>query len=170
MPPSPESVAFINERLMRYLRRFLADDQARDVVQDAWESLHRALGEGTVTIPPERGPLPWLYRTVRNRAIDTLRRKGRETGFHTLDDIPAPAASPALAEIRLAMEEAAAEYSSDLDGALILRCLLDRSIPRSAVASTLGISERTLRREVAKLLAFLSVELRRRGFSPMDIL
>lgn len=170
MLSSPQSVAAINERLLRYLRRFLADEQARDVIQDAWESLHRSIAAGSVTISPERGPLPWLYRTVRNRAIDMLRRRVRETGMDPLEQVAASAAPPPLTDIRLALEEAAGRYSDDLDGLLLLRSLLDRSIPRSAVADTLGVSERTLRREIAKFLSYLARELRRNGYSPTDLL
>ena len=60
--------------LLRYARRLLGDlDLARDAVQHAFVQLcaerHERL-DGRVA--------PWLYRVCRNKALDHLRRAGRE--------------------------------------------------------------------------------------------
>ena len=68
--------------LLRYARRLLGDlDLARDAVQHAFvqlcEQRHDRL-DGRVA--------PWLYRVCRNKALDHLRRAGRERAL--VDDEP----------------------------------------------------------------------------------
>lgn len=68
--------------LLRYARRLLGDlDLARDAVQHAFvqlcEQRHDRL-DGRIA--------PWLYRVCRNKALDHLRRAGRERAF--VDDEP----------------------------------------------------------------------------------
>jgi RNA polymerase sigma factor (sigma-70 family) len=81
MPASGESHGWVMEAveayelpLLRYARRLLGDfDLAADAVQHAFvklcEESHERL-DGRVA--------PWLFRVCRNRAIDHLRRAGRE--------------------------------------------------------------------------------------------
>lgn len=66
--------------LLRHATRLLGDpDRARDAVQHTFVKLcdesPEALGDRAV---------PWLFRVCRNRAIDLLRRAGRECGFDDL--------------------------------------------------------------------------------------
>jgi len=51
---------------------------AEDVVQEAFMRLLRE-------IPPPQSPKAWLYRVVRNLAIDHLRKTGRTTSLANLD-------------------------------------------------------------------------------------
>lgn len=80
--------------LVRYARRLLGDvDLAADAVQHAFVQL---CGQSQATAG--ENPAPWLFRVCRNRAIDHLRRAGRERLL--LDDdggdaAPPPAAPPA---------------------------------------------------------------------------
>jgi RNA polymerase sigma factor (sigma-70 family) len=60
--------------LVRYARRLLGDaDLAADAVQHAFVQL---CGESRATAGDN--PAPWLFRVCRNRALDHLRRAGRE--------------------------------------------------------------------------------------------
>lgn len=62
------------EALLRYARRLVGDlDLAHDAVQHTFLKL---CGESRVTIDHRLGP--WLFAVCRNRAIDHLRRGGRE--------------------------------------------------------------------------------------------
>lgn len=81
MPSAAEPQAWVLEAvdlyeapLSRYARRLLADvDLAADAVQHAFVKL--------CAEPPERVEgrvAPWLFRVCRNRALDHMRRSGRE--------------------------------------------------------------------------------------------
>ena len=60
--------------LLRYARRLLGDlDLARDAVQHAFVQL---CSESSNRL--EERIAPWLFRVCRNRALDHLRRGGRE--------------------------------------------------------------------------------------------
>lgn len=81
--------------LLRYARRLLGDlDLARDAVQHAFvqlcEQRHDQLA-GRVA--------PWLYRVCRNKALDHLRRAGRERAVID-DETGAPSSVPAQADHR----------------------------------------------------------------------
>jgi RNA polymerase sigma-70 factor, ECF subfamily len=76
---------------LRMLRR---RDLAEEIVQDSfvlvWRSAH--------TFDPGRGSaMAWLARIVRNRCIDVLRQRGRETPLDdaSIEDCEDPLASPA---------------------------------------------------------------------------
>lgn len=82
--------------LISYARGIVGDrDSAEDVVQDAWLQLKQALDRGVL-----RDPLPYLYRIVRNLAIDARRRaqrrlrhiadQGEEHIAMVADDGPSP--------------------------------------------------------------------------------
>jgi RNA polymerase sigma factor (sigma-70 family) len=79
-----EAVDLYELPLQRYSRRLLGDfDLAADAVQHAFLKLceqSQAAVDGRVA--------PWLFRVCRNRALDHLRRSGREP---TLDDCASPA-------------------------------------------------------------------------------
>ncbi|MAS35055.1 MAG: hypothetical protein CL610_13680 [Anaerolineaceae bacterium] len=73
--------------LRRFVRRLLGTSDAEDdIIQDVFIALYRNLG----SIEPERGLRPYLYRMVRNRSYDQLRKLGRYH-VYSLDDEPAEA-------------------------------------------------------------------------------
>ncbi len=58
----------------RFIRRLIGTSDAEDdIVQDVFIKLHRKLQR----IQPEQGVRPYLYRMVRNRTYDELRKIGR---------------------------------------------------------------------------------------------
>lgn len=82
--------------LIDYAERISGDrSEAEDVVQDAWLHLRQAQDRGTL-----RDPVPYLYRIVRNLAIDARRKAGRRSRHlisdaaerveHVADDRPSP--------------------------------------------------------------------------------
>ena len=74
-----EAVDRFEQPLTRYARRLLGDvDLAADAVQHAFVML---CGESRARV--EAHVAPWLFRVCRNRALDHLRRAGRE---RSLDD------------------------------------------------------------------------------------
>jgi len=81
------------EALLRYARRLVGDlDLAHDAVQHTFLKL---CGESRDAIESRLGP--WLFAVCRNRAIDQLRRGGRE---RPLDLGPTPAHRPGEASER----------------------------------------------------------------------
>jgi RNA polymerase sigma factor (sigma-70 family) len=95
--------------LVEYAARIVGSRaQAEDVVQEAWFKLSRIEDESLVS-----EPLGYLYRLVRNLAIDTRRSLSRETGRSApeaialafADDRPSPEQSAAdRDELRLVLE------------------------------------------------------------------
>jgi RNA polymerase sigma factor (sigma-70 family) len=82
----PDAFSRLDDRyrrpLARYARSLLrrSDHDAEDVVQDVLIRAHALLRDGR---PPDE-LRPWLYRLVRNRAIDEVRRA--RWGISSLDD------------------------------------------------------------------------------------
>jgi RNA polymerase sigma-70 factor (ECF subfamily) len=76
-------------RTLRYLHGLVGDD-AEDVQQLVWLSVHRGIG-GLTNVGAFR---TWLFRTTRHRAIDHLRRQRRESelllDLRAADAVPAP--------------------------------------------------------------------------------
>lgn len=69
-----EAVERHEEALLRYARRLVGDiDLARDAVQHTFLKL---CGESRAALDGRLGP--WLFAVCRNRAVDHLRRGGRE--------------------------------------------------------------------------------------------
>ena len=82
--------------LARYARRLLGDvDLAADAVQHAFVQL---CGESRATAGDN--PAAWLFRVCRNRALDHLRRAGRERSLDAEDaePTPGPAAASGVAD------------------------------------------------------------------------
>jgi RNA polymerase sigma factor (sigma-70 family) len=131
MPTAGEPHAWVMEAveayeapLSRYARRLLADvDLAADAVQHAFVTLcseSRERLEGRVA--------PWLFRVCRNRALDHLRRAGRE---RTLGDGGATeAAADAAAPVTLAADDPAARVERADLAALVRDLLADLPAPQ----------------------------------------
>lgn len=112
--PSDTTALFIEHRgsLVDYAARIVGSRaQAEDVVQEAWFRLSR-VPEG-----PVHEPLGYLYRLVRNLAIDTRRKLTREVARSVadssaamlVDETPSPEQSAAgKDELRLVLEALAA--------------------------------------------------------------
>jgi RNA polymerase sigma-70 factor (ECF subfamily) len=84
-------------RLVRYALALVGDlDLARDAVQHAFlklcdtafaGTLHVPSAEdGTRSVPTTDHLAAWLFRVCRNRALDHLRRAGREQSLERIDD------------------------------------------------------------------------------------
>ena len=81
-------------RLLRYLKRMVPEQFARDVVQDAFVKLWQE--------DPERlkgHEAPWLFRVCRNRALDILKKEGRMSPFDS-DQSQAPDDPVATVEMK----------------------------------------------------------------------
>ena len=75
----------MDSALRRFIRRLLGTSDAEDdIVQDVFIALYRNLHN----IEAERGLKPYLYRMVRNRSYDELRKQGRYQ-VYSLDEEPA---------------------------------------------------------------------------------
>jgi RNA polymerase sigma-70 factor (ECF subfamily) len=113
--PSDTASLFAQHRgsLIAYAARIVGSRvQAEDVVQEAWLKLRLAEEQRTVL-----EPVAYLYRLVRNLAIDTRRKLSREVGrgqaedsaLGIADETPsAERAAAAKDELRLVLEALAA--------------------------------------------------------------
>ena len=80
-----------DETLRRFVRSKVSTDQAmQDIVQDVWFGFFRSLGRGSIIEDPEA----WLYRSARNRVIDTYRKiqpvDVSEMEFESFEDDESP--------------------------------------------------------------------------------
>jgi RNA polymerase sigma factor (sigma-70 family) len=73
-PPAPVALLLENHRaFLRYLERRVGDRAiAEDILQDAFARLVASPEKA----PAAEGIVPWFYRTLRNAAIDQIRRRG----------------------------------------------------------------------------------------------
>jgi RNA polymerase sigma-70 factor (ECF subfamily) len=71
---APVETLLENHRaFLRYLERRLGDRAlAEDILQDAFVKVMSRPGQA----PDDEGVVPWFYRTLRNAAIDRIRRRG----------------------------------------------------------------------------------------------
>ncbi len=104
MPADPLSL-YIEHRgpLVDYATRIVGSRaQAEDVVQEAWLRLRQAHGQSDVL-----EPVAYLYRVVRNLAIDARRRLAREFGRTSPDEAAAfvPAEAPSAEQTATAKDE-----------------------------------------------------------------
>jgi len=96
-----EAVDLYELPLQRYARRLLGDfDLAADAVQHAFLKL---CGQSQSTL--EGHVAPWLFRVCRNRALDHLRRSGREPTLEDCDSRPAAGATATAADPARAVEQ-----------------------------------------------------------------
>ena len=137
------------EPLHRLVARLIGDDdEALDLVQEAFVAAHRALG----SYDPSRPMRAWLSRIAINKARDWRRRRAvrrlisavlpMSATDHTADEAPS-AETVAIARQELAGVAAAiAALPSGLRETLVLRTI--EGLSQAEVAQTLGVSEKTV--------------------------
>ncbi len=157
-------------QLLRYVRHFVGDDEAQDVLQDVFVSFLKQKRETKIRTQDE---LAWLYRACHNRAIDYIRRKKKLRNFteEKFDRIEAPQQSQharAWYALREQLHSLALGFDKKGEGALLLH-LLEEGKPKQLIAEALNITDRHLRRKVALLYQYLQQELRKRGIEKLDL-
>lgn len=157
-------------QLTRYIRNFVGDDEAQDVLQDVFMSFLRQKRDTKIRSQDE---LAWLYRSCHNRSIDYIRRKKKLTHFteEKFDRIEAPTENPrdkAWHELRSTLHELALRFDKKGEGALLFH-MLEEGKPKLLIAETLNISDRHLRRKVSQLFQYLQQELRKLGIEKLDL-
>ncbi len=102
-----------SRRLLGVALRIVRDrDTAHDVLQDAFLQVWQRAATYQRALGSARG---WLYTVVRHRALDAVRRSGREVTVG--DDLEA------IADARGGFDPGAAAAFASIDGAALDRCL-----------------------------------------------
>ncbi|MFT4091197.1 MAG: sigma-70 family RNA polymerase sigma factor [Asticcacaulis sp.] len=154
--------------LIDYATPILGDrSQAEDVVQEAWLRFSLA---GSKAAPDAMHPVSYLYRIVRNMALDVLRRRRRE-GL-VLDDteyMSAHADQPVGAEQALMARQKLAALEQALDDlpprtrrAFDMHRFENRTF--SDISAELGVSRTRAFELVQEAMAYCIQRLSERGF------
>ncbi len=146
--------------LVRFARSMIHEDhRAEDLAQEALAALSSQ--------PPEGSVRAWLFRLVRNRAIDHLRRRaasptagpGLRTGFDAPTATAGPATRAARREREQIVQEALAGLPDEYRTALWLKHV--DGLSREEIATLLEVSEATVKGRLARGAEILREELQR---------
>lgn len=157
-------------QLVKYLRNFVGDEEAHDVLQDVFISFLKQKREEKIRTADE---LAWLYRASHNRAIDYIRRGKKITHFteEKFDRIEAPPENPkarAWHELRGTLRRLAVEFDTKGEGLLLLH-MLEEGKPKLMIAEALKISDRHLRRKIVQLFQYFQQELKKLGIEKVEL-
>jgi RNA polymerase sigma-70 factor (ECF subfamily) len=165
-PPDP-SLAFdalVREhygRLCNFVFRFVGSrDVAEDIVQDVFARLWRSHESFDI-----KDPLPYLYQSVRNRAVSyrrqtVVRDRWREQAASVADErLPATTASSELDAADLA--DAIARAVNELPDRcrLVFTMSREQDLTYAEIASALGISVKTVETQMGRALKALRTRL-----------
>jgi RNA polymerase sigma-70 factor (ECF subfamily) len=138
---------------------FLHDrDQAEEIAQDVFLSLHRNLGE----LESSAHAAHWLRRVAVQRSIDAARKRQRRP-MVALECLPEPAFRPAPADPLLGemLRKLVASLPETQRMVVILRYQED--LDPTEIAGIMGIPVGTVKSHLQRSLALLREKLERRG-------
>jgi RNA polymerase sigma-70 factor (ECF subfamily) len=145
----PATVEAVYQRFFPAIREkcrsMLRDaDDAQDIAQETFIRLWRA----RLDLDDPRRVAAWVYRTATHLAVDRLRRNARGAEVRGVE-ADAAVSSDARVETRQLLERLAATIPADE----LELAFLDRidGLTQPESAQVLGISERTVRRMLARL-------------------
>ncbi len=145
-------------RLVRLAARILgSEEEAEDVVQEAYVKAFRSLAEGRFD---QRSALEtWLYRIVSNGAIDALRSRARRPlPTEHLPEVPWGGAGSPEAHVALReLDDWLADLPAEQRAALVLKAVEGRET--AEIAEILGCSEGAVEQKLVRARA----TLRKRG-------
>jgi RNA polymerase sigma-70 factor, ECF subfamily len=120
------------------------DDDAADVVQDAYLRAYRSIGN----FRGDAQFTTWLYRITANCASTSLTKRKRHRHDELNEETPVPADAAAGPEAKTSaaldrhdLSQALAKLPPNLRAVIVLRDIYD--LPHEAIAAELGISEVT---------------------------
>lgn len=157
--------------LLQYLTRMLGRvDQAREVVQDTYEKIHKLYKPEDVMFPRAV-----LYKIATNFALMRMRRARLEssiiTGSQGMERVPDEAAQPdkrAIAnEINERLVQAIKELSPNLRAVLIMAHV--QGIARKDIAEQLGISLKRVDKRMTKALKTLRERMESFGIDLLQV-
>ncbi|HEY8992014.1 MAG TPA: sigma-70 family RNA polymerase sigma factor [Luteolibacter sp.] len=136
-------------------------ETAEDLVQEAFLRLHRHWHE-------VRQPRPWLYRCVRNLALNHLRRSRRESPLDQFHEIPSPAADAHLGRLEAmgTLRQLMAELGED--DRRLLELKYREELKYDQIAARTGLSAGNVGYKLHHLLKNLADSLRRLGVESAD--
>jgi RNA polymerase sigma-70 factor (ECF subfamily) len=160
-----------HERILRYLSKFVADDEAEDLAQEVLDKIRLSIGgfRGSSKLST------WIYRIATNHALDKLRSPEyrekfisiEETAFHEICHLPdqtgshVEAARVEIDYIRKEMSECVREFVDKLPAdykAVILLSELEEFSNRE-IAGILQVSLETVKIRLHRAKAMLKKSL-----------
>ena len=138
---------------------FLHDrDQAEEIAQDVFLSLHRNLGE----IESPAHAAHWLRRVAVQRAIDAARRNRRRPVV-ALENVPEPSVRPAHGDLLLGDLLRKLVVSLPETQRMIVILRYQEDLDPMEIAEVMGIPVGTVKSHLQRSLALLREKLERRG-------
>ncbi|MBI1320837.1 MAG: sigma-70 family RNA polymerase sigma factor [Candidatus Hydrogenedens sp.] len=123
-------------------------DEAMDIAQDAFVKAYRAMDR----FDPQMPFYPWLYRIIRNTALNHLKKKKRrgetsldammEYGYDAQDESRTPEGEADLADLKSSLSDALECLTPDQREIIRLRHMLELSY--TEIAQCLGIPQGTV--------------------------
>lgn len=149
-----------SERVHRLAVRMVGEQEAADVVQQAYLQVFRKIEQFT-----GRSALAtWVYRIAVNEALQHIRRRGRRTAtaleFEPVDDAPNQANK---ADLRDALDTALADIDPELKAVFLLKEV--EELPYSEIARVLDIPEGTVGSRLNRARRELQSRLRACGWA-----
>ena len=138
-----------------YAAHYLDDDEAEDVVQEAFKSLWEKMRGGDCPSSPRA----YLAASVRNRCIDILR--GRKA--HPVEALPTDLTEPDPEVLSQSFDEARIwDAIARLPKGRRRMFLMHRrdGMKYSEIALRLHVSERTVRNQISRALKYLRASLK----------
>lgn len=147
-----------------YAVKFLSDfDTAKDIVQDVltrfWEENHKLISRKSLK--------PYLYKAVKNRALNYNKRESRKTGlddlfeefYESLEDSKSHNIESVISfnELQTDLENAVAELPEQRQK--IFRMSRFEQLKHKEIAQELGISHKTVETQIYRSLSFLRKKL-----------
>lgn len=147
--------------LLRYARRFVADDAtAYDVLQDVFMKLW----DRRSTLDPNGSIEALLYTMVRNRALNLLRREGRETNLDAMPEQQTPTSNDVEAWVDSDdLARRIRRWIQELPNRRREAFVLSRfhGLSHKEISAIMGVSLKTIDTHILLALKFLRVRLDR---------
>jgi RNA polymerase sigma factor (sigma-70 family) len=162
-----EAYNAFGREIFTYLTRLLGNpDAAEDLLHDCFVNLMDYSSKHEVRSGTLR---PFLYRTAHNLAVNHMKKHAHRESAGLDEQVHASSVElPGEALEHRELADAINRAVSQLDAATrsLFTMRRELSMELGEIAEVMGVSEKTVRRKLARAMDFLMKELKKGGFTP----